>query len=157
MAPQQRFLTWAVLGLLILATVCSAREVRAEGFPYDVTTSHTNFAKGSRFDEVESIKDPQLRAVPGHGHHKTGGHHVFHGFSNKAAGNYITVSQTGNANFNNIQAAIDSIPINNNQWIEINIAAGVYRWGAQPGHTCLFMSTIAFVIDSQWTSEHSNL
>lgn len=45
----------------------------------------------------------------------------------KLGGNHLYVSKTGNANFNRIQAAIDSIPENNEQWVHIDIAAGLYQ------------------------------
>ncbi|XP_043710316.1 probable pectinesterase 29 [Telopea speciosissima] len=38
----------------------------------------------------------------------------------------ITVSKWGQANFNTIQAAIDSIPLNNNRWVRILISADTY-------------------------------
>lgn len=66
------------------------------------------------------------------------GHSKFRSFSNqvlepdqkkdaKLGGNHLYVSKTGNANFNRIQAAIDSIPEYNEQWVHIDIAAGVYQ------------------------------
>ncbi|XP_061361405.1 putative pectinesterase 52 [Gastrolobium bilobum] len=39
----------------------------------------------------------------------------------------ITVAQYGKANFTTIQAAIDTIPVNNNRWVKIYISAGMYR------------------------------
>lgn len=39
----------------------------------------------------------------------------------------ITVAQTGKADFQSIQAAINSIPAKNTEWVEIFIAAGVYQ------------------------------
>jgi pectin methylesterase-like acyl-CoA thioesterase len=51
----------------------------------------------------------------------------FYNAGTKIGGNFISVAQTGNANFNSIQAAVDSVPENNAQWVEISIAAGVYQ------------------------------
>ncbi len=51
----------------------------------------------------------------------------FYNAGTKIGGNFISVAQTGTANFNSIQAAVDSVPENNAQWIEISIAAGVYQ------------------------------
>ncbi|XP_027357214.1 probable pectinesterase 29 [Abrus precatorius] len=39
----------------------------------------------------------------------------------------ITVSLSGEANFRTIQSAIDSVPIQNSQWIHIQISPGVYN------------------------------
>jgi pectinesterase len=51
----------------------------------------------------------------------------FYNAGTKIASNFISVAQTGSANFNSIQAAVDSVPENNAQWVEISIAAGVYQ------------------------------
>jgi len=51
----------------------------------------------------------------------------FYNAGTKIGGNFISVAQTGYANFNSIQAAVDSVPENNAQWVEISIAAGVYQ------------------------------
>lgn len=40
---------------------------------------------------------------------------------------HIYISQKKPADFNSIQKAIDSIPVANNQWIRLHIAAGVYH------------------------------
>ncbi|TKY52312.1 Pectinesterase protein [Spatholobus suberectus] len=39
----------------------------------------------------------------------------------------IVVDQSGKSNFKTIQAAIDSVATNNNQWVKIHINAGTYR------------------------------
>ncbi|KAL5783721.1 hypothetical protein ACOSP7_008750 [Xanthoceras sorbifolium] len=39
----------------------------------------------------------------------------------------ITVDQSGHGDFNSVQAAINSIPQNNNQWIRVYVKAGVYN------------------------------
>ena len=39
----------------------------------------------------------------------------------------ITVGTSGHEQFKSIQAAIDSIPANNNKWIKITISPGVYK------------------------------
>lgn len=39
----------------------------------------------------------------------------------------IVVDKSGGGNFQTVQAAIDSVPPNNNQWIKIRINPGVYR------------------------------
>lgn len=39
----------------------------------------------------------------------------------------ITVDQNGHGNFNNIQAAINSVPHANDKWIQIRIKAGIYK------------------------------
>lgn len=131
-------------GLMISCEV-SAREI--QGVMYASTTEqrHSNFAKehnklhltegfgevGRSSSSISSSSDGASSdnsgswAASGHGHH----HH--NQFNSKVGGsNQLTVSKTGNANFNNIQAAIDSIPVNNAQWVQITIAAGVYRWVA---------------------------
>ncbi|KAI3941645.1 hypothetical protein MKX01_018235 [Papaver californicum] len=40
---------------------------------------------------------------------------------------FITVDKSGNSDFSTIQSAIDSIPVNNNEWIRIQVKSGVYR------------------------------
>ena len=40
----------------------------------------------------------------------------------------ITVDQSGKTKFRTVQAAIDSIPENNNQWMKIHINAGTYTY-----------------------------
>lgn len=40
----------------------------------------------------------------------------------------ITVSQTGQAQFNTLQSAIKSVPSQNSQWTRIQISSGVYRF-----------------------------
>ena len=134
-----------LLGMIVLALIScevSAREI--QGVTYASTTEqrHSNFAKEHKlqltegFGEVSrrssstsssdgaSSNNSQFWAASGHSHH----HH--NQFNSKVGSNQLTVSKTGNANFNNIQAAIDSIPVNNAQWVQITIAAGVYRWVA---------------------------
>lgn len=44
----------------------------------------------------------------------------------------ITVNKNGGADFSSIQAAINSIPDYNNQWIKVQVAAGVYRSPSSP-------------------------
>ncbi|XP_078179575.1 putative pectinesterase 66 [Carex rostrata] len=39
----------------------------------------------------------------------------------------ITVDTSGNGNFNTIQAAIDSVPDGNSQWIRVHVHQGVYK------------------------------
>lgn len=39
----------------------------------------------------------------------------------------ITVDQSGYGNYMTIQAAIDSVPLYNNNWIIIKVKAGTYR------------------------------
>lgn len=39
----------------------------------------------------------------------------------------IVVDKSGSGNFQTVQAAIDSVPPHNNQWIKIQINPGVYR------------------------------
>ncbi|KAH7436688.1 hypothetical protein KP509_05G031000 [Ceratopteris richardii] len=39
----------------------------------------------------------------------------------------IIVDQNGGGQFRSVQAAVDSVPINNNQWVYINIGPGIYR------------------------------
>lgn len=38
----------------------------------------------------------------------------------------ITVSQSGQVDFNKIQDAIDSVPSNNPEWICVRISSGIY-------------------------------
>ena len=48
----------------------------------------------------------------------------------RAAASYsqtIFVDQSGRGNFKNIQAAIDSVPSNNQNWVRIYVEPGVYR------------------------------
>jgi len=40
----------------------------------------------------------------------------------------ITVSKSGETNFQTIQSVIDSVPGGNSQWIHIQISPGVYRY-----------------------------
>ncbi|KAI3982855.1 hypothetical protein MKX01_010338 [Papaver californicum] len=40
---------------------------------------------------------------------------------------FITVGKSGNSDFSTIQSAIDSVPVNNNQWIRIQVKNGVHR------------------------------
>lgn len=42
-------------------------------------------------------------------------------------GKTIIVDQKGQGNFTSVQAAIDSIPRNNNLWTRIYIKAGIYK------------------------------
>lgn len=122
MAPHQRISTlWPCLLMVLLPVdVCSAREVQALR---SVFTGHTKFAKEHRLLDV----------TPGK---KSASTHEFGDFEqlsksseNKvgSGGNHFYVSKTGNANFNRIQDAIDSIPEYNKQWVQIDIAAGVYQ------------------------------
>jgi len=39
----------------------------------------------------------------------------------------ITVDQSGHGDFTKIQAAIDSVPSNNKNWISIKVNSGTYR------------------------------
>ena len=39
----------------------------------------------------------------------------------------VIVDKSGNGNFQTVQAAIDSVPPNNNHWIKIQINPGVYK------------------------------
>lgn len=41
--------------------------------------------------------------------------------------NYITVGQQGNTDFSSVQDAVNAVPDNNADWVEISIRAGVYR------------------------------
>ena len=138
-----------LLGMVVLALMIScevsAREI--QGVMYDSTTEqrHSNFAKEHNklhltegFGEVGRSSSSSSSSSDGASSDNSGswaasghGHHHHNQFNSKVGGsNQLTVSKTGNANFNNIQAAIDSIPVNNAQWVQITIAAGVYRWVA---------------------------
>ncbi|KAF3340516.1 pectinesterase 67 [Carex littledalei] len=44
---------------------------------------------------------------------------------------HIYVSSNGNGNFQSIQAAIDSIPDGNSEWVRIHVEKGVYRYISQ--------------------------
>jgi len=54
---------------------------------------------------------------------------LFSSFSHGAiqAVKTITVDLNGYGNFRNIQAAINSVPSGNGQWIRISVKAGVYK------------------------------
>lgn len=39
----------------------------------------------------------------------------------------IFVNRNGGADFKSIQEAIDSVPLGNDQWIRVHVAAGVYK------------------------------
>ncbi|URE38104.1 pectinesterase [Musa troglodytarum] len=44
----------------------------------------------------------------------------------------ITVNKNGGADLSSIQAAINSIPDDNNQWIKVQVAPGVHRFPSSP-------------------------
>lgn len=54
----------------------------------------------------------------------------------------VVVDQGGLGNFKTIQEAINSIPDQNTQWIEINVKSGVYRSIA-----CLIKRIITFFLN----------
>jgi hypothetical protein len=77
----------------------------------------------------QSEESGGLWAAPGHGHHHKNGHPL----STKnqqlpSHTGYITVGKHGGTMFNSIQEAVNSVPDNNAQWVEISIQAGVYRY-----------------------------
>ncbi|KAL9661867.1 hypothetical protein QQ045_026695 [Rhodiola kirilowii] len=53
----------------------------------------------------------------------------------------ITVDQSGGEDTKTVQAAIDSIPANNDQWIKIHVRAGVYKEKVttSPEKQCIFL------------------
>lgn len=130
MAPHERVMILSpyLLVLLLFVTICSGREVQ----------SHTRFATEHRSLDLTSGKRSANTDI----------NHVRESSSNEdlelenfqqlekradhkkvvnPSGNHLYVSKTGNANFNRIQTAIDSIPEYNEQWVQIDIAAGVYQ------------------------------
>ncbi|XP_024525138.1 probable pectinesterase 53 [Selaginella moellendorffii] len=48
-------------------------------------------------------------------------------FKQMAISKYLIVDQYGHGNFKTIQAAVDSIPLDNKQWVYVQINAGLYR------------------------------
>lgn len=86
-----------VLGLLLFAAACNCSGREVQG--------HSKFVRSSSNQDLEPDQKKDA----------------------KLGGNHLYVSKTGNANFDRIQAAIDSIPEYNEQWVHIDIAAGVYQ------------------------------
>lgn len=103
MAPHERvMMLWLdLLVLLLFVSLCSGQ-------------SHTKFVRGSFSNK--NLEPEILRKREDH-----------HTKVVNPGGNHLYVSKTGNANFNRIQAAIDSIPEYNEQWVQIDIAAGLYQ------------------------------
>ncbi|KAG0592489.1 hypothetical protein M758_1G249900 [Ceratodon purpureus] len=122
MAPYQRMFTlWSCLLMVLSVDVCSARgaqDLRS------VFTGHTKFAKEHRLLDLNSEKKSASTHDQFAGFKQTSKNSV-----NKvgSGGNHFYVSRTGTANFNRIQDAIDNIPEYNEQWVQIDIAAGVYH------------------------------
>lgn len=122
-----------LLGMIVLGLIScevSAREI--QGVMYASTTEHrhSNFAKEHNLQLTEEVSRSSSSSTSSSDGAFSNGHRHHSHFNSKVSSNQLTVSKTGNANFNNIQAAIDSIPVNNAQWVQITIAPGVYRWVA---------------------------
>ena len=117
MAPHKRMTSslWPYLFIVpyVFASVCSAREM--QGFR-SFLTSHTKFAKEHRSLDLTLKKWSGTDEFGKSSENRMG-----------SSGNDIYVSKTGKANFNSIQAAINSVPEYNEQWAQIDIAAGVYQ------------------------------
>jgi len=66
-----------------------------------------------------------------HQHHPYQDHSHHYGGKKKLQGKpgykTITVDQSGHGDFSKIQAAINSVPSNNNNWTYIKVNAGTYR------------------------------
>lgn len=132
MAPHERFqILWpCLLVLLLFAMLCSGHEVHSHR---KFATQHrslgitpSNSRKTGHSDVVATTSSKNdLRDFANNQELKES--EVHHKKVVNPGGNHLYVSKTGNANFNRIQAAIDSIPEGNEQWVQIDIAAGVYQ------------------------------
>jgi hypothetical protein len=119
MAPHERILWPTCLLVLVLSVnVCLAREVQGLR---SVSTGRTKFAKEHRL-----LLDLTLEKKSTSTTDEFGGSEQLSKLVG-SSGNHFYVSNTGNANFNKIQDAIDNIPEYNEQWVQIDIAAGVYQ------------------------------
>lgn len=69
----------------------------------------------------------------GHGHHPLLLHHSNSKGTRRlllqSSAKYITVGKQGNTDFDSVRDAVDAVPENNADWVEISIRAGVYRYG----------------------------
>lgn len=114
---------------------------------------------GEKFESKGSSKSDTLWALPGHGHHHHRGQPLHRGGTKLPSNTrYITVSKQGNANYNSIQQAVDSIPDYNLQWVEISIAAGNYQWVLRDSSIVyLLLSLVDFWWCSLWSSSSLSL
>lgn len=118
MAPHERILWPTCLLVLVLSVnVCLAREIQGLR---SVSTGHTKFAKEHRL-LLDLTREKKSTSTD-----EFGGSEKLSKLVG-SSGNHFYVSNIGNANFNKIQDAIDNIPEYNEQWVQIDIAAGVYH------------------------------
>ena len=124
--PRTDFVTLIILGVIFLygnLLLCHARDLSSLKSAF-ASTQPAEYVPAAQSEESSS-----LWAAPGHGHHHKNGHPL----STKnqqlpSHAGYITVGKHGGTMFNSIQEAVNSVPDNNAQWVEISIQAGVYRY-----------------------------